>query len=233
MFIYIGCPLDVVFVIDASDSVRSGEFDLVKDFVKVEIARYESSGVDYAVGVIVFSNSVSDVINLAERSGTDDLFAEIDQLMRPADGTRLHTGLESMRLEFTANAREGSDRVGIIISDGLSQEMDLVDIETNATKSEGIILVTLGIGSEMDVDSAKLEEIASNPSYKFGAPSYAELQSTVIDWVPECPGKVFLLLQLCALISQQIHTLHGSTTTDRTSFILRRNKSPECSDGFP
>jgi uncharacterized protein YegL len=120
------------------------------------------------------------------------------QALTASGETRIDLGLQQARLEL-ASARHLSHhrRIIILLTDGQQSGAgnDAVIAEAVAAKAEGAVIFAVGLGP--DADNALLQQIVSNPSYYYYAPSGSQL-SEIYQYISRalaCPnlgGEVFL-----------------------------------------
>ncbi len=93
-----------------------------------------------------------------------------------AQQTRIHLGIEKAHEELlSARHREGNALVMIVLTDGRANPdpAEWAVERADAAKVQDIVIFTIGIGPELDVDA--LERMASKPQYFYQAPDADEL----------------------------------------------------------
>ena len=157
--------VDLVFVLDASGSVKADNFDKMKDFVKNFLSDADVDGGSVRVGVNVYSTGSKIEFNLNEHDKKDDMFKAIDAIKYQAGWTNTASGLEKMRKKmftFAAGDRPNVDNVAIVLTDGQSNINAKNTIpKADKARNEGIHIYAIGIGLS---DTKELEGIANKPS---------------------------------------------------------------------
>ena len=155
----------MVFVLDESRSVTSGNFDKMKYAVKNFIRYADIDGGKVRVGINVFGTASEIAFNLNTYNNKNDIFAAIDSINYKGsdDTTNTRAALDSMRFNmFTVDRGDRPDAadIAIVITDGRSSSDPIPSAD--AARNAGIHIIAIGIGD--DVDSDELEGIANKPS---------------------------------------------------------------------
>lgn len=153
-------PMDVVFVLDGSDSVTRVNFDKVKKFTSDIIDEFDLSPAKVRVGVIEFSTFIGRVIELGQISSLPLLKFLISNISMSNDGTGTHKALKRMREMFQERGRPEVPRIGVVITDGLSVSPYLTKEEARLLHLDGVIIFAVGIEGDKTFQT-ELEYIAS------------------------------------------------------------------------
>ncbi|XP_039605717.1 matrilin-3-like [Polypterus senegalus] len=157
-------PLDLVFVIDSSRSVRPSEFELVKTFISDMIDTLEISEVTTRVAVVNYASTVRIEFHLKTHFNKVNMKKAVSQIQPLAAGTM--TGLAIKELMDSAYKEESGARprslnipkVAIIVTDGRPQ--DKVDEVSAQARATGIEIYAIGVGR---ADMESLRQMASTP----------------------------------------------------------------------
>ncbi|XP_051501122.1 matrilin-3a [Myxocyprinus asiaticus] len=157
-------PLDLVFIIDSSRSVRPGEFEKVKIFLADMVDTLDIGPDATHVAVVNYASTVKIEFLLKHHLTKDTIKQAINRIEPLAAGTM--TGLaikKAMDEAFTekSGARPKSkniSKVAIIVTDGRPQ--DQVEDVSAAARASGIEIYAVGV-DRADMRSLKL--MASNP----------------------------------------------------------------------
>ncbi|XP_069845940.1 matrilin-4 isoform X2 [Dipodomys merriami] len=157
-------PLDLVFVIDSSRSVRPFEFETVRKFL-VGLLRSLDVGFNATrVGVIQYSSQVQSVFSLGSFSRREDMEHAIRALVPLAQGTMTGLAIQyAMNVAFSEaeGARpleERVPRVAVIVTDGRPQDR-VAEVAAQA-RARGIEIYAVGV---QRADVGSLRAMASPP----------------------------------------------------------------------
>ena len=158
--------LDLLFVLDSSGSVGSSNFANLRNFVVDVIAQFEIRANSTRVGVIRYASSAAIVIQLGSINNVQQLTTAINNIAFTGGGTSTHAALDLVPTAFVnARINEGTPRVVILITDGLSNNPTLTAEAATRVHNENIIVYAVGIGS--NVNEVELQAIASDSRFVF------------------------------------------------------------------
>ncbi|XP_048208189.1 matrilin-3 [Perognathus longimembris pacificus] len=157
-------PLDLVFIIDSSRSVRPQEFTKVKTFVSRIIDTLDIGASDTRVAVVNYASTVKIEFQLQTYSDKRSLKQAVGRIAPLSTGTMSGLAIQTaMEEAFTvaAGARGPSSnipKVAIIVTDGRPQ--DQVNEVAARARAAGIELYAVGV-DRADMESLKM--MASEP----------------------------------------------------------------------
>ncbi|KAJ7988056.1 hypothetical protein DPEC_G00319680 [Dallia pectoralis] len=157
-------PLDLVFIIDSSRSVRPGEFEQVKTFLADMVDTMDVGAEATRVAVVNYASTVKVEFLLKAHLNKPDMKRAITRIEPLAAGTMTGLAIKSAMTEaFTeeSGARPKSRniaKVAIIVTDGRPQ--DRVEEVSAAARASGIEMYAVGVGR---ADMTSLRLMASNP----------------------------------------------------------------------
>ncbi|KAI4890086.1 hypothetical protein NFI96_022761, partial [Prochilodus magdalenae] len=157
-------PLDLVFIIDSSRSVRPGEFEKVKIFLSDMVDTLDIGADATRVAVVNYASTVKIEFFLKDHLKKVNMKQAISLIEPLAAGTMTGMAIKkAMDEAFTeqSGARPKSkniSKVAIIVTDGRPQ--DQVDEVSAAARASGIEIYAVGV-DRADIGSLKL--MASNP----------------------------------------------------------------------
>ncbi|XP_022518702.1 matrilin-3a isoform X1 [Astyanax mexicanus] len=157
-------PLDLVFIIDSSRSVRPGEFEKVKVFLSNMVDTLDIGTDATRVAVVNYASTVKIEFFLKDHLKKDSIKQAISLIEPLAAGTMTGLAIKKATDEaFTekSGARPKSkkiSKVAIIVTDGRPQ--DQVEEVSAAARAAGIEIYAVGV-DRADIVSLKL--MASNP----------------------------------------------------------------------
>uniref|UniRef100_A0A452ESV1 Collagen alpha-1(XXVIII) chain n=1 Tax=Capra hircus TaxID=9925 RepID=A0A452ESV1_CAPHI len=127
-------PLELLFVIDSSESVGLKNFQIIKNFVKTLTDRVALDLATTRIGIINYSHKVEEVAHLTQFSSKDDLKRAVDNMQYLGEGTYTATALHAANRMFEA-AKPGVKKVALVITDGQTDtrdEKNLTEVVRNA-----------------------------------------------------------------------------------------------------
>ncbi|KAM6163861.1 matrilin-4 [Rhynchocyon petersi] len=157
-------PLDLVFVIDSSRSVRPFEFETMRQFLVGLLRGLDVGPNATRVGVIQYSSQVQSVFPLSAFSQREDMERAIRALVPLAQGTMTGLAIQyAMNVAFSV--AEGArppearvPRVAVIVTDGRPQDR-VAEVAAQA-RARGIEIYAVGV---QRADVGSLRAMASPP----------------------------------------------------------------------
>ncbi|XP_050993417.1 cartilage matrix protein isoform X2 [Labeo rohita] len=152
---------DVVFVIDGSKSVRPENFELVKKWINQIIDKLDVSETNTHVGLVQYSSTVKQEFPLGRYNNKKALKDAVKKMDYMERGTMTGHAISFMvDNSFSPNqgARPGVEKVGIVFTDGRSQ--DYIGDAARKAKENGFKMYAVGVGNAVEDE---LREIASEP----------------------------------------------------------------------
>ncbi|NXW89006.1 MATN4 protein, partial [Alopecoenas beccarii] len=157
-------PMDIVFVIDSSRSVRPFEFEIMRQFMMDIIGSLDVGPNATRVGVIQYSSQVQNIFSLKTFFTRADMEKAINSIVPLAQGTMTGLAIQyAMNVAFTT--QEGArplhkkiPRIAIIVTDGRPQDR-VTEVATQA-RNAGIEIYAVGI---QRADMNSLRAMASPP----------------------------------------------------------------------
>ncbi len=168
-------PMDVMWVLDESGSIRSTDFARVKTSVQSwgNAQTFGTSAV--MAGVVQFADAARYSVPLTMVKGS--FVNAVGQVLQRQGNTNIGAGIELARTTLYAYGRSTAPDVMIVETDGQNNvQTSLLASRIAAAKSAGITIFAVGVGP--DVLTSQLEQIASKPEYVFSLADYASLEAT-------------------------------------------------------
>ena len=134
--------LDIMFVMDTSQSLRSSDPQDYRSAGAVGLVRNLSPKSDIKIGVVSF-DSKSDLAQ-PMTSNREDVIETLRLLPR-SGSTNLAAGIRAALAELERNGRPGSSRVIMLFTDGMSNKNKAYDAAVEATR-RGVTIQTLLLG---------------------------------------------------------------------------------------
>ncbi|KAM9777546.1 matrilin-3-like [Neosynchiropus ocellatus] len=157
-------PIDLVFIIDSSRSVRPAEFEKAKEFLQLMVENLEIGSDATRVGLVNYASTVKIEFHLKTYFDKSALKQALGRVEPLASGTMTGVAIkEAMEKAFIpeAGARTGSRniaKVAIIVTDGRPQ--DRVEEVSAAARASGIEIYAVGVDR---ADMMSLRQMASPP----------------------------------------------------------------------
>lgn len=181
--------LDVIFVMDSSQSINAPQYDKQKEFVKI-LATVVNVGAGSRGAVIIYSEKAQLKIQFGQQGNLDSFRKEVDALPYLQQRTRIDKALTLAAKELK-QARSGIPKAVIVMTDGRqTQEPDAIalNVAAEAIHQQGALVSVVGVGPKLSMDGLRL--IAKYPSNIFTVQSFANLESTTQDVVQSICGDI-------------------------------------------
>nr|AKS48157.1 sushi-like protein [Mytilus coruscus] len=207
---------DIIFLLDGSDSISDGEFLEQKKLVEHFITQTDIGPDRVRCGVIVVSSDIGDTISFAHSTNKNNLITRLHQLQQPQDGSRIDLGINKLERMFFTEGRSKMTQIGVIVTDGRSKYPDASKGESEALKSVGIHLFSVGVGRL--VDEKQLKSMAFSPNEYF----YIEPFHMAVDKLLHAVRKLTIRNQLVTKTKQLVQT----TNTKRPTTTITSTQPP-------
>lgn len=158
MVILLGCgikckttPLELVFVIDSSESVGPENFNIIKIFMKTFIDKVSANHATTRIGIINFSHRVDLVSSLKQYTSKEHLKSAVDKMPYLGEGTYTASAIQAAICSFQA-ARPAVRKVAVVITDGQADNRDKVRLDTIVREAHAtnIEIFVIGIVQRTD-----------------------------------------------------------------------------------
>ncbi|XP_016416396.1 collagen alpha-1(XXVIII) chain-like [Sinocyclocheilus rhinocerous] len=162
-------PMELVFVIDSSESVGPENFEIIKDFVAALVDRLTIGRNATRVGLVLYSLEVQLEFNLARYMTKQDVKQAIRRVHYIGEGTYTGSAIRKATQEAFYSARTGVRKVAIVITDGQTDKREPVKLEIAVREAHAanIEMYALGIVNISDPTQEEflqeLNLIASDP----------------------------------------------------------------------
>nr|KAF6337927.1 collagen type XXVIII alpha 1 chain [Pipistrellus kuhlii] len=177
-------PLELLFVIDSSESVGPGNFQIIKNFVKTLTDQVALDLATTHIGIINYSHKVERVAHLTEFSSKDDFKLAVDNMQYLGEGTYTATALHEANRMFEA-ARPGVKKVALVITDGQTDtrdEKNLTQVVKNA-RDANVEIFVIGVVKKNDPNFKMFYEemnlIATDSGHVYQFDDFITLQDTL------------------------------------------------------
>ncbi|XP_036183978.1 collagen alpha-1(XXVIII) chain [Myotis myotis] len=177
-------PLELLFVIDSSESVGPNNFQIIKNFVKTLTDQVALDLATVHIGIINYSHKVEKVAPLMEFSSKNDFKLAVDNMQYLGEGTYTATALDEANQMFEA-ARPGVKKVALVITDGQTDTRDkknLTEVVKNARDNDVEIFV-IGVVKKNDPNFKMFYKemilIANDSNHVYQFDDFITLQDTL------------------------------------------------------
>ncbi|XP_023821151.1 collagen alpha-1(XXVIII) chain isoform X2 [Oryzias latipes] len=162
-------PMELVFVLDSSESVGPENFEIIKGFVMALVDRVTVGSKATRIGLVLYSLDVNLVFDLPRYSTKEDIKLAIRSIAYMGEGTYTGTAIRKATQEAFSRSREGVSKVAIVITDGQTDKREPVklDVAVREAHAANIEMFALGIVNTSDPTRddflRELNLIASDP----------------------------------------------------------------------
>uniref|UniRef100_A0A8C4VBX1 VWFA domain-containing protein n=1 Tax=Falco tinnunculus TaxID=100819 RepID=A0A8C4VBX1_FALTI len=176
IFSFAGCgikckeiPMELVFVIDSSESVGPENFEIIKDFVTALVDRVTVGRNATRIGLVLYSLEVRLEFGLNKYTTQQDVKQAIRKMQYMGEGTYTGTAIRKATQEGFFGARTGVRKVAIVLTDGQADKREAVklDIAVREAHAANIEMYAIGIVNTSDPTQVEfvheLNLIASDP----------------------------------------------------------------------
>ncbi|KAH0621461.1 hypothetical protein JD844_022809 [Phrynosoma platyrhinos] len=162
-------PMELVFVIDSSESVGPENFEIIKDFVTALVDRVTVGRNATRIGLVLYSLEVRLEFGLNRYTTQQDVKQAIRKMLYMGEGTYTGTAIRKATQEGFFGARTGVRKVAIVLTDGQADKREAVklDIAVREAHAANIEMYAIGIVNTSDPTQVEflreLNLIASDP----------------------------------------------------------------------
>ncbi|KAH3753954.1 hypothetical protein DPMN_188609 [Dreissena polymorpha] len=170
-------PVDVMFLMDGSDSIDASEWSKEKDFVARIVMALDISPSTVNVGFTVYSSDIHTHTGLNPFQPKVVLNAKIRNVEHPtgiATNTAMGIAHVTQTLKEQPRTRANAPKIMIVITDGTSVNPAETIRQAQDAKASGITIIAVGIGNTAFVE--ELREISSSPQHYYQAPDFDTLR---------------------------------------------------------
>ncbi|NWR30291.1 COSA1 protein, partial [Tachuris rubrigastra] len=138
-------PLELVFVIDSSESVGPDNFKIIKIFTKTFIDKVSANHATARIGIINFSHKVDLVSSLKQYTTIEYLKSAVDKMPYLGEGTYTASAIQEAIQLFQA-ARPAVRKVTVVITDGQADARDKVQLDNIVREAHAMNIEIFVIG---------------------------------------------------------------------------------------
>ncbi|XP_069791806.1 collagen, type XXVIII, alpha 2a isoform X3 [Narcine bancroftii] len=162
-------PMELIFVIDSSESVGPDNFEIIKDFVTALVDKVTVGRNATRIGLVLYSLEVRLEFGLSRYLTQQDVKQAIRKMMYIGEGTHTGTAIRKATQEGFYGARSGVKKVAVVLTDGQADRRETVklDVAVREAHAANIEMFAIGIVNASDPTQAEflheLNLIASDP----------------------------------------------------------------------
>ena len=171
-------PVDMIFVLDASGSVRYTDFEKELSFVQKFAEEFDIGPLHTQIGVITYNGNVYDHVHLHTFTDKSSLINGITNIPYYGGGTETADALNVALTQGFAQRNGDRDHVTnilIVVTDGYSNDPQQTATMAKQVHNAGIETIAVGVGTNVNYDEMRV--IASDPKYVFHVSTYNALQT--------------------------------------------------------
>ncbi|XP_078460509.1 uncharacterized protein LOC144724991 [Lampetra planeri] len=162
-------PMELVFVIDSSESVGPDNFEIIKEFVNALVDKLTVGRNATRVGMVLYSLEVRLEFSLTRHVTHHDLRQAVHRMPYLGEGTHTGTAIRKAVQEGFQGSRPGVQKFAIVITDGQTDKREAVklDMAVREAHAANIEMFAIGIVNMTDPTQAdfirELNLIATDP----------------------------------------------------------------------
>ena len=182
-------PIDVVFLVDGSDSIVSNDFDVVKKWILDVADAFEPSEISggLQINVVQYSDIAQIELKKLITKSSDEIKDQVLSIEQMKSGTKTYTALKYVNTEVHPHLRAASYKILITLTDG-----DASDKGNQQTVQEARVnfnkMMVVGISDR--TDQVELLDFTSTGNV-YSISNFQRLESTVMQIVDNiCSGMI-------------------------------------------
>eukprot|EP00062_Callorhinchus_milii_P005805 gi/632945663/ref/XP_007888177.1/ PREDICTED: collagen alpha-1(XXVIII) chain-like isoform X2 [Callorhinchus milii] len=162
-------PMELVLVIDSSESVGPDNFEIIKDFVTALVDKVTVGRNATRIGLVLYSLEVRLEFGLNRYLTQQDVKQAIRKMMYIGEGTYTGTAIRKATQEGFYGTRPGVKKVAIVLTDGQTDKRETVKLDFAVREAHAANIEMYAIGIVNTTDSTQdeflreLNLIASDP----------------------------------------------------------------------
>ena len=173
------CNIELAFLLDSSSKSIGNAWTGILDFTSSVIAGYNVNPSCVRAAVISYSDNAVVSIELNRYGDRNSLQQAVRQLRLLSGGSNLANAFNLLRTRvFVTNViRQGTALIAIVVTDQIQPSQQLTN-EANSVKSQGIMVISVGITRQGRVDTNTLYGVSTN-NYAVSVADYNQLSGAV------------------------------------------------------
>ncbi len=185
-----GCAsaIDLMVVLDGSESISWSEFDTMQGFVSDLVSRFTVSPADAHVGIVQFAGEGQGRVEWALSGDADTLQTVIFDMTQIIGVTDIQEGIALGQEQLALNGRAGVPHILLLLTDGEHNQPGDPIAEAELARSLGTEIFAVGIGDGPKLDELNAIVTALASEHAFSVNNFDELV-TILEPLVEiaCP----------------------------------------------
>ncbi|KAH9491827.1 hypothetical protein Btru_029846 [Bulinus truncatus] len=220
--------LDLVYVIDGSNSLGESNFRSVLSTVAGTVDSFVVGPNDTRVGAVVYSRGVTEFVNL--QTNADVFRQSVLRFQYPDESTATDLAINKAVNILTSDLR-GSVRVPLvmtIITDGESDDRAKTRQEANSARSYGINISAIGVG--VDANMTELAALTNNGIYQTYHLNNVQELTQQLQNLTELSCKD--IVSFCYKVLDIVFVIDGSNSIGESVFVSALDTVSRAVDGL-
>ena len=154
--------MDVMLLLDGSESISQGEFDTMKLFATRLVQHFTISPDDARAGVVQFAGEGQGIVETGLSGDLAAIEAAISGMVQIVGATDIQEGIALGQAQLSVAGRQDVPHVMIVLTDGAHNQPGDPLAEAEAARLLGTEIFAVAVGPGPDID--QLNTIASEPA---------------------------------------------------------------------
>ena len=174
-----GCrhPIDLTFLLDGSDSINSGDFEKIKNWILLTVDAFEPSrrNTSLLVSVVQYSEISKTHVLQEVRINSSEIESEIQGIKQMQMGTNTYRALDFVNTNVYPSLRKNSYKILITMTDGDARDRRNNQVISQARKNFNRT-VAVGVGQQINL--TQLQDFSST-NHIFTVQNFGELKNII------------------------------------------------------
>ena len=167
-------PIDLVFLVDGSDSISSSNFEVVRDWVLSIVESFLNKRRSLGVAVVQFSEESKVEVDYRTVRNVYEIRGSLVRMTQLRMGTNPYTALRLINSEIVQQLTPTAFKVLITLTDGtMNEDRDTEAVETARSAFHNMMSVTVGEYENHDVSDF------TKDGFNFDLDNFEDLQDTI------------------------------------------------------
>lgn len=150
-------PLEIVFLVDGSDSVHEKDFPLIPGWISSMVQSFDPESRSHPTTTVVvqFSTNIKEEFVLSVKNNVEELEKKLDAITQLANGTNTYSALNFVSSKVSHKLKSDSLKTLVLITDGASRDRNKngrSGAVLESVRQDFDFIVAVGIGERVDDD---------------------------------------------------------------------------------